>query len=185
MEDREARYSLKGIVELDDTYIGGRKKPGRRGRGARNKVPILVAVEKRPRGCGHVSLQKVDSLDSKHVRDFLKEKVQGGACVFSDGLPTYRNVSRHKEMSLLVLGDLRRAVEVFPHVHRVIALLKNWIRGTHTHVSSKHLNRYLAEFSFRFNRRFMERRKTIFDRLINACCSTQTITYRQLVAELN
>jgi hypothetical protein len=76
-------------------------------------------------------------------------------------------------------------VEIFPDVHRVIALLKNWIRGTHTHVSSKHLNRYLAEFGFRFNRRFKYRRKTIFDRLINACCLTQTIIYRQLVADVN
>jgi len=105
--------------------------------------------------------------------------------VFSDGFSTYKRVSKHREVIPIVLGDLCRAVEVFPNVHRVIALLKNWIRGTHTHVSSKHLNRYLAEFSFRFNRRFKQRRKTIFDRLVKACCSTQTVTYKELVAELN
>jgi transposase-like protein len=185
MEDRETRYSLRGIVELDDTYIGGKKKPGKRGRGAKSKVPILLAVESRPKGCGHVSLQKVDSLNSKQVRDFLYQKVQGDAQVFSDGFSTYKRVSKHREVIPIVLGDLCRAVEVFPNVHRVIALLKNWIRGTHTHVSSKHLNRYLAEFSFRFNRRFRQRRKTIFDRLVKACCSTQTVTYKELVAELN
>jgi hypothetical protein len=54
-----------------------------------------------------------------------------------------------------------------------------------THVSSKHLNRYLAEFSYRFNPRFKQRRVTIFDRLITACCATEAITYRQLVADLS
>jgi hypothetical protein len=57
MEDRDTRYTLRGIIELDDTYIGGRKKSRKRGRGARSKVPILVAVESRPKGCGHVTLQ--------------------------------------------------------------------------------------------------------------------------------
>jgi hypothetical protein len=57
MEDRDTRYSLRGMVELDDTYIGGKKKPGKRGRGARNKVPVMVAVESRPQGCGHVGLR--------------------------------------------------------------------------------------------------------------------------------
>jgi hypothetical protein len=62
---------------------------------------------------------------------------------------------------------------------------KNWIRGTHTHVSSKHLKRYLAEFACRFNRRFKQRRDTIFDLLVTACCATQTVTYQQLVSALN
>ena len=59
MQDRDTSYTLRGIVELDDTYIGGRKKSGKRGRGAKGKVPVLVAVEKKPKGCGHVSLQRV------------------------------------------------------------------------------------------------------------------------------
>jgi len=185
MQDRDTHYTLRGIVELDDSYIGGKKKPGKRGRGAKSKVPILVAVEKKPKGCGHVGLQKVDGLSSKQVRAFLDGKLHPSAQVFSDGLSTYQSVSKDRDMTPLVLGDLRRAVEVLPGVHRVIALLKNWIRGTHTHVSSKHLDRYLAEFSFRFNRRFEQRRKTIFDRLLNACCCTETITYKQLVAEVN
>ena len=127
----------------------------------------------------------MDGVSSKQVRAFLDRKLHPSAQVFSDGFPTYQSVSKDRDMTPMVLGDLRRAVEVFPGVHRVIALLKNWIRGTHTHVSSKHLDRYLAEFGFRFNRRFEHRRRTIFDRLLNACCSTETITYRQLVADLN
>ena len=113
MQGRDNHYILRGAVELDDSYTGGK-----RGRGAKSKV----VVERKPKGCGHVSLQKVD------------------------GPSTCQGVSKDREMVPIVLRDLRRAVEVFPGVHRV---------------------------------------KTISHRLINACCSTPTITYKQLVAELN
>ena len=85
---------------------------------------------------------------------------------------------KHKVTPLANPMELRQ-------IRRDIARLKTWIRGTHSHVSSKHLNRYLAEFSYRFNRRFKQRRDTIFDRLVTACCDTQTVTYQQLVSALN
>jgi hypothetical protein len=181
MEDRDTRYTLQGLIELDDTYIGGKKKSGKRGRGARSKVPVLVAVETLPEGCGHVALSKLESLSSHRIKDFLDAKTQQDVLVLSDGLSPYQSLS--KELNLLShpVWSGPRAVEVFPDVHRVIARLKNWIRGTHGHVSGKHLNRYLAEFGYRFNRRFKQRRETIFDRLVTACCKTQTITYQQLV----
>jgi transposase-like protein len=182
MQDRDTRYTLQGVVELDDTYIGGKWKPGKRGRGARSKVPVLVAVESRPEGCAHVALSKMESLTSRWAKSFLHQKVQQQALMLSDSLPIYRSLSVDLNLYPLIVSRGPRAVEILPDVHRVIARLKNWIRGTHSHVSSKHLNRYLAEFSYRFNRRFKVRRDTIFDRLVTACCTTQTITYQQLVA---
>jgi transposase-like protein len=181
MEDRDTRYGLRGLIELDDTYIGGKNKSGKRGRGARSKVPVLVAVETLPEGCGHVALSKVPSVSSDQVRPFLAQKVQDDALTLADSLSTYRSLSKEVNLCTLTLWEGPRAVEIFPDVHRVIARLKNWIRGTHGHVSDKHLNRYLAEFGYRFNRRFKGRRQTIFDRLVTACCNTQTITYQQLV----
>ena len=185
MQDRDTRYALQGVVELDDTYIGGKWKPGKRGRGARSKVPVLVAVESRPEGCGHVALSKLESLTSRWAKSFLHQKVQQQAFMLSDSLPIYRSLSGDLNLYPLLVSRGPRAVEILPDVHRVIARLKTWIRGTHSHVSSKHLDRYLAEFSYRFNRRFQARRATIFDRLITACCNTQTITYQQLVSALN
>ena len=182
MQDRDTRYTLQGVVELDDTYIGGKWKPGKRGRGARSKVPVLVAVESRPEGCAHIALSKLESLTSRWAKNFLHQKVQQQALILSDSLPIYRSLSGDLNLYPLTVSRGPRAVEILPDVHRVIARLKNWIRGTHSHVSSKHLNRYLAEFSYRFNRRFKTRRATIFDRLVTACCTTQTITYQQLVA---
>jgi transposase-like protein len=181
MEDRDTRYSLRGLVELDDTYIGGKNKSGKRGRGARSKVPVLVAVETLPQGCAHVALSKVPSVSSDQVRPFLDQRLQDDALTLSDSLSTYRSLSKEVNLCPLTVWKGHRAVEIFPDVHRVIARLKNWIRGTHGHVSDKHLNRYLAEFGYRFNRRFKQRRETIFDRLVTACCNTQTITYQQLV----
>ena len=185
MEDRDTRYALQGMVELDDTYIGGKRKSGKRGRGAHSKVPVLVAVESRPKGCGHVALSKVASLTSPQTKSFLTDTVKMDTVIFSDSFSVYRSLCQDLNLYPLTVGNGQRAVEIFPDVHRVIARLKTWIRGTHTHVSSKHLDRYLAEFSYRFNRRFKHRRDTIFDRLVTACCTTQTVTYRQLVSALN
>jgi transposase-like protein len=185
MEDRDTRYSLRGMVELDDTYIGGKGKSGKRGRGATSKVPVMVAVESRPQGCGHVALRKVASVTSSQAQSFLTHSVGGDTLIFSDGFSSYRSLSQGFMLYPLTLGCTQRAVEIFPDVHRVIARLKTWIRGTHSHVSKKHLNRYLSEFSYRFNRRFKQRRVTIFDRLVTACCATEAITYRQLVADLS
>jgi hypothetical protein len=136
MQDRDIRYTLQGVVEIDDTYIGGKWKPGKRGRGARSKVPVLVAVESRPEGCGYVT--------SRWAKSFLHQKVQQQALILSDSLPIYRSLSGDLNLYPLTVSSGQRAVEILPDVHRVIARLKNWIRGTHSHVSSKHLNRYLA-----------------------------------------
>lgn len=185
MEERDTRCTLQGVIELDETYIGGKKKSGKRGRGARSKVPVMVAVESRPKGCGHVSLSKVEPLSSQQAKNFLHKRVLDDSIINTDGLFLYRSLAENFHLCQTTLGDGPRAVKIFPHVHRVIARLKSWIRGTHCHVSSKHLNRYLAEFSYRFNRRFKQRRATIFDRLLTACCATQTISYRKLVADLS
>jgi hypothetical protein len=185
MEDRETRYTLQGMIELDDTYIGGRKKPCKRGRGARSKVPVMVAVESRPKGLGHVALRKMESFSSQQTNSFLHQNVCDDSIIISDGLYLYRSLGQCLNLCQIPLRDGRRAIDIFPDVHRVIARLKTWIRGTHSHVSGNHLDRYLAEFWYRFNRRFKHHRTTIFDRLGTACCATQALTYRQLVADLN
>ncbi|MFX0203000.1 MAG: IS1595 family transposase [Candidatus Hodarchaeota archaeon] len=156
MEDRDTRYTLRGMVELHDTYIGGKGKPGKRGRGAHSKVPVLAAVESRPEGCDHVVLRKLESLTSYCAKSILTHKLQQGSLILS----AYQVLSEELTLCLLAVSNGRRALEIFPDVHRVIARLKTLIRGTHSHVSSKHLNRYPAEFSYRFNRRFKQRRDT-------------------------
>ena len=185
MQDRDARYALNGIIELDDTYIGGKKKPGKRGRGASGKTPVIVAVEARPKGSGHVALLKPNELSTDATRKFLDLKSHENAEFTSDGLSVYRSLAEDYNIDCVALNSPQRAGEELPNVHRTIERLKTWIRGTHTFVSNKHLNRYLAEFAYRYNRRFNGRRETIFERLITACCQSMPISYNQVVAELN
>ncbi|MFT8077298.1 transposase, partial [Salmonella enterica subsp. enterica serovar Typhimurium] len=86
MQDRDTRYALNGIIELDDTYIGGKNKPGKRGRGASGKTPVIVAVEARPKGSGHVALLKPNELSTDATRKFLDLKSHENADFTSDGL---------------------------------------------------------------------------------------------------
>lgn len=184
MQSRESRYLLGGVVELDETYVGGKKKPGKRGRGAAGKVPVMVGVESRPKGCGHVSLSKAKPLTSLQAMTFAHQTISSHSAVITDNFPIYRCLTVQFSLTQVKAGS-QTSEPVLPRVHRVMERLKSWIRGTHCHVSPKHLNRYLAEFAYRFNRRFKHRRSTIFDRLVTACCLSKAITYRQLVAEVN
>ena len=94
MQDRDKRYNLRGMIELDDTYIGGKKKSGKRGRGARSKVPIMVAVESRPKGCGHVALRKMAPFSSLEAKRFLHDHVDNDSTISSDGLHLYRPLTK-------------------------------------------------------------------------------------------
>ena len=85
MEDRDTRYHLHGIVELDDTYIGGKKKPGKQGRGAADKVPVMIALESRSKACGHVGLREVSSVTSVHTKEFITTCIGRDTIMFSDG----------------------------------------------------------------------------------------------------
>ena len=181
---QDTRYSLSGIIELDDTYIGGKNKPGKRGRGAGGKTAVMVAVESRPKGIGHIALFLPNAVSSEQAALFLSQKVKKSASITSDGFSSYQSIAEDFNIDCIALNDPKQASKVLPDVHRAISRLKTWVSGTHTHVSRKHLNQYLSEFSYRFNRRFKGRRETIFDRLITTCCNTKAITYSQLVAGL-
>ena len=71
MQDRDARYALNGIIELEDTYIGDKNKHRKRGRDASGKAPVIIAVEARPKGSGHAAMLKPDSRSSEDTRKFL------------------------------------------------------------------------------------------------------------------
>ena len=114
MEDRDTRYSLRGMVELDDTYIGGKKKPGKRGHGARSKVPVMVAVEFRPQGCGHVGLRKMEPLHSQQTRLLLQQEVHHHSRITSDGLHLYRPLAAYFDITHTPFHGGRSAVKVFP-----------------------------------------------------------------------
>lgn len=192
MADRDARYRLAGLVEMDDAFFGPRGT--RRGRGSERKRTVLCAVSlyrdragvERP---GFAHLRVVDDASAKTIEDFL-DRLGCGArteegrqlleAIRSDGWRAYGRAAKGKELThcKVVLRDPKAAGKLLPWVHRVISNAKAVIRGAHRGVSGKHLQAYLAEIAYRFNRRYWE--KELFDRLVKACVSTGTLTYHQL-----
>jgi hypothetical protein len=94
MEDRDISYTLRGMIELDDTYIGGKKQSRKQGRGPRSKVLVLVAGESRPKGCGHVALSKASSLTCPQTKGFPTDTVEMDALILSDGSYVYYSLSQ-------------------------------------------------------------------------------------------
>lgn len=193
MSDRDAGYSLAGLVEMDDSFFG--PKGSTTGRGSERKSTVLCAVslyrdrkgEERP---GFAHMQVVDNAAADTIEDFLErlgcgvmteEGQQLLKAIRSDGWRSYGRAAKNKGLQhfKVILRDPKAAGRLLPWVHRVISNVKAVIRGTHRGVSEKHLQSYLSEVCYRFNRRFWERE--LFDRLVKACVSTETITYPQLV----
>ena len=180
MACRDTGYQLSGLIELDDSYFGGKKHKGKPGRGSENKKPVVVAVEvpdnKRPR---YGSLQEIPSLESKHIKSLLKNKVKELSVLKTDAyksflfIPSIGYFHHPKKMD-----HTEKIEKHLPWVHTMVGNVKNAIRSTFHGVSAKHLHRYLDEFNYRFNRRFKE--NLIFDRLLYACVLTNTITFSEL-----
>ncbi len=177
---------LSGDVEVDETMIGG-ARPGKRGRGADGKVLVAVAVEQRaqPKGFGRCRIQIIPSADAGSLRSFLLNHIEPGSTVLTDGLPSYQlaagNDFTHRSTPIKNSG--MEAHDVLPGVHRVAALVKRWLLGTHQgSFSTDHLQAYLDEFVFRFNRRESKARGMLFYRLLEQAVAMHPIRFEDLVA---
>jgi transposase-like protein len=181
---RPGRDHLIGTVEVDETFIGG-IKPGKRGRGAAGKALVAVAVEiLSPKGFGRCRLRIIPNAQAPSLRSFLLDCVEPGSVVTTDGLRSYppatMNDYLHKPLPL-AHSDIPAHVTL-PGVHRVASLLKRWLLGTHQGaVEADHLQGYLDEFAFRFNRRRSEFRGLLFRRLLEQAVLVGPVTYRSLV----
>ena len=166
---RPGRERLSGRVEVDETYIGGQKE-GARGRGAEGKTLVLVAVEgAAKKKLGRVRFRCVQAIDRATVESFVRDCVEPGTRVVTDGLSVYDKLTavgfEHRPHVLTTGGE--NAMQQLDHVHLVISLLKRWLAGTHQGaVTPSHLQAYLDEFSFRFNRRLSQHRGKLFYRLM-------------------
>ena len=195
MADRDAGYGLAGLVELDDSFFGPAGRT--RGRGSERKSTVLCAVslyrdrkgQERP---GFAHMQVVNDASAKSIAGFLERLGCGAAtaegrqlleAIRSDGWRSYGRAAKDKDLAhcKVILRDPQAAGRLLPWVHRVISNAKAVIRGTHRGVSEKHLQAYLSEVCYRFNRRFWE--KELFDRLVTACVVTETISYEELMGE--
>ncbi len=167
MDDRDSIYRLENLIEFDDAYIGG-KRPGKLGRGAAGKKPILVAVETREEKAGFMAVEAVDVISKETIREFFQNHMEPGQVIRTDAFPALKPVKEMHDYQKKVI-PAEEASKWLPLVHVVIGNLKKFLNGTFHGVSSKYLQEYLDEFSYRFNRRFWEPELPL--RLLNACLS--------------
>ena len=161
----ERRTTLSGIVEADETLIGGPAK-GKKGRGVakgESKSLVLGMVEvlsykdgtgKTKKRAGRVRLKVAEKADEKTIRTFLDDNLKPGSKVQTDGWRGYSETALLDYRHVVKVQDSpQSASRLAPHIHRVFSNLKTWLLGTHHGVDPKYLQVYLDEFVFRFNRR--------------------------------
>lgn len=158
---RPGRDRLSGVVEVDETYVGG-KKPGKRGRGAAGKALVGIAVEdKGEEGIGRIRLGHMHDASGASLTPFVRGVVQPGSTIRTDDWLGYKGLTDSGfQHSIVNSNDLKLA-------HLIAALIKRWLLGTYQGaVRPSHLAYYLDEYTFRFNRRTSASRGKLFYRLV-------------------
>jgi len=184
---RPGRSLLSGRVEVDETLVGGEEHGGKRGRGAGRKSIVVIAIEvHKPMGFGRVRMKRISDVSGDSLIPFVQSTVMPGSIVLTDSWGGYNALEQfdyiHEKVNLSASGD--PAHVSLPGVHRVASLLKRWLLGTHQGaVSAKHLDYYLDEYTFRFNRRTSRARGLLFYRLLEQAVSVMPTTYGEIVGK--
>jgi hypothetical protein len=186
---RPGREQLKGLVEVDETYLAitDRQNPiSPKGRKSNtSKVLVVMAVEMlEPKGFGRIRLRRVTDNSAACVMPFVLDVVEPGAQVRTDGSGAYLTLKDQGfvHQRTVMLGSGVPAHVSMAGVHRVAALVQRWILGAHHgSVQPDHLDAYLDEFVFRFNRRTSSSRGMLFYRLLQQAVVTAPLTYRDVV----
>lgn len=181
---RPGRDRLTGTVEVDETYVGGVDAGGGR-RHIGNKALVAIAAQVDGTGIGRIRLRRIPDASADSLLPFVEAAVESGATVLTDGWGGYMGLEargyKHKVRPLE--GDPELAAKLLPRVHRVAALLKRWLLGTHQGaVSREHLDYYLDEFTFRFNRRTSAHRGKLFSRLVQQAVAVQAVPFKRLLS---
>ena len=181
---RPGRDRLQGVVEIDETYVGGLEE-GVAGRETEKKALVVIAAEEDGNGIGRIRLRRIPDASQCSLHTFVPETVEPGSVVHTDGWEGYNGleVFGYKRKVTVLRRKKKQAHELLPRVHRVASLLKRWILGTHQGaISRKHLDYYLDEFTFRFNRRNSRSRGKLFFRLVQQALQVDPLPYRAIVA---
>jgi transposase-like protein len=180
---RPGRDPLAGTVEVDETYLGGLEE-GKRGRQTEKKALIVVAAQEDGRGIGRIRMRRIADASAASLMPFVQDSIEPGSVVHTDGWLGYEPLERkgYRHRITFLRGHEKSPSDLLPRVHRVISLLKRWLLGTHQGaVSLAHLDYYLDEFTFRFNRRRSRSRGKLFFRLAQQAVAVEPVIYRSLV----
>jgi len=157
------REKLSGVVEVDETLVGG-KRSGKRGRGAEGKTLVIIAVELVEKHMGRVRLSTIEYADRICINKFIKDNIDIGSTIITDGWKGYTDLKKMKYKHITEDKKVKlNEEEITPNVHKIASLLKRWLLGTHQNfTSSENLNYYLDEYAFRYNRRRAKSRGYLF-----------------------
>jgi transposase-like protein len=185
------REKLSGDVEIDETYIGGLESGGSRGRGTENKILVVIAVElvtktpgKKGRNkMGRARIQVIENASKESLHGFIKANVETGSTVITDGWSGFSGLDKegyaHTVPKKYEVVDEKN---MMPHAHLLASLLKRWLLGTHQGaVEENHIQAYLDEYVFRFNRRTAAKRGLLFYRLLETAMQIPPTTYKELI----
>ena len=180
---RPGRDLLTGRVEVDECYVGG-PEAGLPGRLNVEKVLVVVAAQEDGVGIGRIRLRQIVDASAASLIPFVRDSVAAGSTVHTDGWQGYLPLkgSGYQHEVAYLKGNTKAASELLPRVHLVISHLKRWMMGTHQGaISHKHLDYYLDEFTFRFNRRRSKSRGKLFFRLVQQAVAIEPVTLHQLI----
>ena len=175
---RPGRDRLRGVVEVDEAYWGGHEM-GVKGRLTHEKALIIAAAEEDGQGIGRIRLRSIPDLERQTLHGFIAGAVESGSTIRTDGWNAYRELTGYvhdRQVQRQVQGE-----HLLPRVHRVISLLKRWLLGTHQGaIGQEHLDDYLNEFTFRFNRRKSASRGKLFYRLAQQAVQAEPAPFDSL-----
>ena len=178
---RPGRDRLHGVVEVDETYIGGARS-GKRGRGAEGKTLVMIAVEDKGTGIGRIRLQQIEDASGQSLTDAIKATIEPGSNIRTDGWRGYNSLKQHGySHEIAGRGDCIVGENLLPLAHRIASLLKRWLTGTHQGaVQPSHLDYYLDEYTFRFNRRTSRSRGKLFYRLVQQALMVDPVEGKEI-----
>ena len=180
---RPGRDRLSGQIEVDETYFGGLEE-GVRGRKTFKKALIVVAAQEDGNAIGRIRMLRIPDASAESLHPFIVQVIEPGSTVRTDGWEGYTGLEAKGYIHdvRIIKGSGATAVQLLPRVHRAVSLLKRWVLGTHQGaVSPEHLDYYLDEFTFRFNRRTSTHRGKLFYRLLQNAMVVEPVTYNGIV----
>jgi transposase-like protein len=184
MGERDENYTLSGIAELDEAFFGAPAEGGKRGRGT-DKTAVFVSVSLSKDGKPGFAKMKVvetdenESVDGETAKKFAEKSIDKNTEIRTDGLNIYNSLSENGYSHTRMNYDPKKEPEHLHWIHIIVSNAKAFINGTFHGLDSIHLQRYLNEFCYRFNRRWMV--SGVFSRLVKACVVSSKITYHELI----
>lgn len=176
---RPGRDRISGIIEVDETYVGG-KRAGKRGRGAAGKILVVIAVQIDGNHIGRIRLKRVPDASGDSLNGAIKESIEPGSTVITDGWEGYSELETFGYTHKIAKKDGIIGENLLPKCNTVAALLKRWLLGTHQG-RVQHLDYYLDEFTFRFNRRTSNSRGMLFYRLVQQALMIDPVHVKNLM----